>query len=77
MSGNTFGQLFTVTSFGESHGPAIGCIIDGVPPRIALSEADIQPFVDKRRPGQSKYTTQRQESDTVQILSGVFDTPNE
>jgi chorismate synthase len=73
MSGNTFGQLFTVTSFGESHGPAIGCIIDGVPPRIALSEADIQPFVDKRRPGQSKYTTQRQESDTVQILSGVFE----
>lgn len=72
MSGNTFGQLFTVTSFGESHGPAIGCIIDGVPPRIALSEADIQPFVNKRRPGQSKFTTQRQEPDTVQILSGVF-----
>ena len=73
MSGNTFGQLFTVTSFGESHGVAIGCIIDGVPPRIPLSEIDIQPYVDKRRPGQSKYTTQRQESDTVQILSGVFD----
>lgn len=73
MSGNTFGQLFTVTSFGESHGPAIGCIIDGVPPRIALSEADIQPFVDKRRPGQSKFTTQRKESDTVEILSGVFE----
>jgi len=73
MSGNTFGQLFTVTSFGESHGTAIGCIIDGVPPRIPLSETDIQPYVDKRRPGQSKYTTQRQESDTVQILSGVFD----
>ena len=73
MSGNTFGQLFTVTSFGESHGAAIGCIIDGVPPRIPLSEADIQPYVDKRRPGQSKYTTQRQESDTVQILSGVFE----
>ena len=73
MSGNTFGQLFTVTSFGESHGVAIGCIIDGVPPRIPLSEIDIQPYVDKRRPGQSKYTTQRQESDTVQILSGVFE----
>ena len=62
MSGNTFGQLFTVTSFGESHGASIGCIIDGVPPRIPLSEFDIQPYVDKRRPGQSKYTTQRQES---------------
>ncbi|MBT4934947.1 MAG: chorismate synthase [Rhodospirillaceae bacterium] len=73
MSGNTFGQLFSVTSFGESHGPAIGCIIDGVPPRIALSETDIQPHVDKRRPGQSKFTTQRQESDTVEILSGVFE----
>ena len=73
MSGNTFGQLFKVTSFGESHGVAIGCIIDGVPPRILLSEIDIQPYVDKRRPGQSKYTTQRQESDTVQILSGVFE----
>jgi chorismate synthase len=73
MSGNTFGQLFTLTSFGESHGAAIGCIIDGVPPRIPISEADIQPFVDKRRPGQSKFTTQRQESDTVQILSGVFE----
>jgi chorismate synthase len=73
MSGNTFGQLFTVTSFGESHGVAIGCIIDGVPPRIPLSEIDIQPYVDKRRPGQSRYTTQRQESDTVQILSGVFE----
>ena len=73
MSGNTVGQLFTVTSFGESHGAAIGCIIDGVPPRIPLSETDIQPYVDKRRPGQSKYTTQRQESDTVQILSGVFE----
>ena len=73
MSGNTLGQLFTVTSFGESHGASIGCIIDGVPPRIPLSEFDIQPYVDKRRPGQSKYTTQRQESDTVQILSGVFE----
>jgi chorismate synthase len=73
MSGNTFGQLFRVTSFGESHGASIGCIIDGVPPRIPLGEVDIQPYVDKRRPGQSKYTTQRQESDTVQILSGVFE----
>ena len=73
MSGNTFGQIFTLTSFGESHGPAIGCIIDGVPPRIALSVADIQPFVDKRRPGQSKFTTQRREPDTVEILSGVFE----
>lgn len=73
MSGNSFGQLFTITSFGESHGPAIGCIIDGVPPRMALSEADIQPYVDKRRPGQSKFTTQRRESDTVEILSGVFE----
>ena len=73
MSGNTFGQIFKVTSFGESHGEAIGCIIDGVPPRIPLSEIDIQPYVDKRRPGQSKYTTQRRESDTVQILSGVFE----
>ena len=73
MTGNTLGQLFTVTSFGESHGPAIGCVIDGVPPRIPLTEEDIQPFVDKRRPGQSKYTTARQEPDTVEILSGVFE----
>ena len=73
MSGNTLGQLFRVTSFGESHGPAIGCVIDGVPPRIPLSEDDIQPFVDKRRPGQSKYTTARQEPDKVEILSGVFE----
>jgi chorismate synthase len=73
MSGNTFGQLFTVTSFGESHGTAIGCIVDGVPPRIPLGAEDIQPYVNKRRPGQSKYTTQRRESDSVQILSGVFE----
>ena len=73
MSGNTFGSLFRVTSFGESHGPAIGCIIDGVPPGMSLSKTDIQPYVDKRRPGQSKFTTQRQEPDTVQILSGVFE----
>ena len=73
MAGNAFGKLFTVTSFGESHGPAIGCVVDGVPPLIDLGEADIQGFVDKRRPGQSKFTSQRQESDTVQILSGVFE----
>jgi chorismate synthase len=72
MSFNTFGHLFRVTTFGESHGPAIGCLIDGCPPRIALSEADIQPYLDRRRPGQSRYTTQRQEPDTVKILSGVF-----
>ncbi|MEQ8193183.1 MAG: chorismate synthase [Rhodospirillales bacterium] len=73
MSGNSFGRLFQVTTFGESHGVAIGCIVDGVPPRIPLREADIQQYLDKRRPGQSKFTTQRQESDTVQILSGVFE----
>lgn len=73
MSGNTFGKLFTVTTFGESHGPAIGCIVDGCPPGLALSEDNIQPFLDKRKPGQSKYTTQRREDDKVNILSGVFD----
>ncbi len=72
MSHNTFGHLFRVTTFGESHGPAIGCVVDGTPPRIPLTEADIQPYLDKRRPGQSRYTTQRQEPDTVKILSGVF-----
>ncbi|MDI1351514.1 MAG: chorismate synthase [bacterium] len=72
MSGNTFGTLFTVTTFGESHGPAIGCIVDGCPPGMLLKEEDIQPFLDKRKPGQSKYTTQRREDDSVQILSGVF-----
>jgi chorismate synthase len=72
MSFNTFGQSFRVTTFGESHGPAIGCVVDGCPPRIALSEGDIQPFLDRRRPGQSRFTTQRQEPDTVRILSGVF-----
>src|SRR6201996_7158309 len=72
MSHNTFGHLFRVTTFGESHGPAIGCVVDGCPPGIALSEADIQPYLDKRRPGQSKFVTQRQEPDTVKILSGVF-----
>jgi chorismate synthase len=72
MSFNTFGHLFRVTTFGESHGPAIGCVVDGCPPDIPLTEADIQPFLDKRRPGQSRFTTQRQEPDTVKILSGVF-----
>jgi chorismate synthase len=72
MSFNTFGHLFRVTTFGESHGPAIGCVVDGCPPRIPLSEADIQPFLDRRRPGQSRYTTQRQEPDAVKIISGVF-----
>jgi chorismate synthase len=72
MSFNTFGHLFRVTTFGESHGPSIGCVVDGCPPGIALSEADIQPWMEKRRPGQSKFVTQRQEPDAVKILSGVF-----
>ncbi|MFZ6755588.1 chorismate synthase [Undibacterium sp. Ji50W] len=72
MSGNTFGTLFTVTTFGESHGPAIGCVIDGCPPGMELSEADIQPELDRRRPGTSRHVTQRQEPDTVEILSGVY-----
>ncbi|UMM63309.1 chorismate synthase [Aristophania vespae] len=73
MSENSFGRLFRVTTWGESHGPAIGCVIDGCPPRLKLSENDIQPWLDKRRPGQSKYTTQRREPDQVKILSGVFE----
>lgn len=73
MAGNTFGDLFKVTTFGESHGPAIGCVIDGCPPSISLNESDIQYDLDRRRPGQSKVTTQRQESDKVEILSGVFE----
>lgn len=73
MAGNSFGTLFRFTTWGESHGPAIGVVVDGVPSRIALSEADIQPWLDKRRPGQSKFTTQRQEADQVRILSGVFE----
>jgi len=73
MSGNTFGQLFAVTNFGESHGPAIGCVIDGCPPGMALCEADIQGDLDRRRPGTSKFVTQRNEPDTVEILSGVFE----
>jgi chorismate synthase len=73
MSGNTIGKLFTVTSFGESHGKAIGCVVDGCPPGIELSELDIQPFLDKRKPGSSSFTTQRKEEDLVEILSGVFE----
>jgi chorismate synthase len=72
MSGNTLGSLFAVTNFGESHGPAIGCVIDGCPPGMALSEADIQPELDRRRPGTSPFVTQRQEADRVEILSGVY-----
>ena len=73
MSGNTFGTLFTVTTFGESHGPAYGCIVDGCPPGLALSEADLQRDLDRRKPGTSRHTTQRREEDHVRILSGVFD----
>ena len=73
MSHNSFGHLFRVTTWGESHGPAIGCVVDGCPPGLSLSEADIQPFLDRRRPGQSKFVTQRQEPDAVRILSGVFE----
>ncbi len=73
MSHNTFGQLFRVTTWGESHGPSIGCVVDGCPPRLPLTEADIQPWLDRRRPGQSRFTTQRQEPDQVRILSGVFE----
>ena len=72
MSFNTFGHLFRVTTFGESHGPALGCVVDGCPPRIPLTAAEIQADLDRRRPGQSRYTTQRQEPDAVRILSGVF-----
>jgi chorismate synthase len=73
MSHNTFGHLFRVTTWGESHGPALGCVIDGCPPGLALSETDIQPWLDRRRPGQSRFTTQRQEPDAVRIQSGVFE----
>ncbi len=73
MAGNTFGKVFTVTSFGESHGPALGCVVDGCPPGLGLSEADMQADVDRRRPGTSQYTSQRREPDTVRILSGVFE----
>ena len=73
MAGNSFGTIFRYTSWGESHGPAIGCVVDGVPPLIPLSEPDIQQYLDKRRPGQNRFTTQRQEPDQVKILSGVFE----
>src|SRR5512147_3006525 len=73
MSGNTLGKLFCVTSFGESHGPGIGCVVDGCPPGMALAAADIQHELDRRRPGTSRHVTQRRESDEVEILSGVFD----
>ena len=73
MSGNTLGKLFCVTSFGESHGPAIGCVVDGCPPGLALDAADIQRELDRRKPGTSRHVTQRRESDTVEILSGVFE----
>jgi chorismate synthase len=73
MSGNTFGKLFTVTTFGESHGPALGCIVDGCPPGMMLSEADIQPDLERRRTGTSRFTSQRKEGDKVRILSGVFE----
>ena len=73
MAGNTLGRVFTVTSFGESHGPAIGCVVDGCPPGLALSAEDIQQDLDRRKPGTSRHVTQRQESDRVEILSGVFE----
>lgn len=73
MSGNTFGKVFTVTTFGESHGPAIGCVVDGCPPGVALAESDLQPDIDRRRPGASQFTSQRREPDQVRILSGVFE----
>jgi len=76
MSHNTFGHLFRFTTWGESHGPAIGCVVDGCPPGLPLKAADIQTYLDKRRPGQSRYTTQRQEPDAVEILSGVFPDEN-
>ena len=72
MSFNKFGKLFRFTTWGESHGPAIGCVVDGCPPRIKISEKDIQKELNKRKPGQSKFTTQRKEDDKVEILSGVF-----
>lgn len=73
MAGNTFGKLFTVSTFGESHGPALGCMVDGCPPGLPLSSADLQRDLDRRKPGQSRYTTQRREADEVEILSGVFE----
>src|SRR5258708_3601566 len=73
MAGNTLGTLFRYTTWGESHGPAIGCVVDGIPPRLELSEADIQHYLDRRKPGQNRFATQRQEEDKVKILSGVFE----
>lgn len=73
MSGNSFGKLFTVTTFGESHGTALGCIVDGCPPGLELSEADLQGDLDRRRPGKSRHETQRREPDQVRILSGIFE----
>ena len=73
MTGNSFGKIFRVTTWGESHGAALGCIVDGVPPNMSIDEKYIQKFLNKRKPGQSKYTTQRKEDDIVEILSGVFD----
>ena len=73
MASNSFGHIFKFTSFGESHGKAIGCIVDGVPPLISIEEKDIQHYLDRRKPGQSKFVTQRKESDTVEILSGTFE----
>ena len=76
MSHNSFGHLFRVTSWGESHGRALGCVVDGAPARLPLTEADIQHWLDKRKPGQNKFTTQRREADAVKILSGVFEDPD-
>lgn len=73
MSGNTWGRLFTVTSFGESHGPAIGCVVDGCPPGLELTEEDLQIDLDRRRPGRSRYTSQRREADRARVLSGLFE----
>ena len=73
MTDNRFGKLFYFTSFGESHGPAIGCVVDGVPPRLSLAPKDIQPYLDRRKPGQNRFVTQRKEADEVEILSGVFE----
>ena len=73
MAGNSFGESFRFTTWGESHGPSIGCVVDGVPPQIPLSEADLQVWLDKRKPGQSRFTTQRREADEVKIVSGVFE----
>ncbi|PPR77035.1 MAG: Chorismate synthase, partial [Alphaproteobacteria bacterium MarineAlpha2_Bin1] len=73
MSFNTFGHLYRTTTWGESHGPAIGCVVDGCPPNINIDEKDIQKWLDKRKPGQSRFTTQRKEQDKIKILSGVFE----